>query len=310
VTVHHATREALVGEQRAAGGWGEPAGRVAPVDVSQLPDTAVLSCRLWREWPALVAAVALLVAILIALFVLDFHPAQLGLAGFTAAWLVDTALKLLALPRQVANAVEITPTQFEDLYPVVEELRERFNLPTVRVFVSSEDDLMTGAYGLWPPYSVRFQTFLINGLTPEEFRFALGREMGAIRLGHPHLALVFGGQSPAFANALQWILLPRQFIFSWWYRNQELSRDRVGLLACRSVRVGLTALVKMQARPMGARVSMDAVEPQVLEVARGRRRWGEAIATIGVRRPLLIRRIRCLVEWAGPPEPPPPVSAD
>ena len=99
-------------------------------------------------------------------------------------------------------------------------------------------------------------------------------------------------------------------IFSWWYRNQELSRDRVGLLACRSVRIGLTALVKMQARPMGARVSMDAVEPQVLEVARGRRRWGEAIATIGVRRPLLIRRIRCLVEWAGPPEPAPPVPAD
>jgi Zn-dependent protease with chaperone function len=257
-----------------------------------------------------VGAVVLLVAILVALFIFDFHPAQLGIAGFLAAWLVDTVLKLLVLPRQVGGAIEITATQFEDLYPVVEELRERFDLPTVRVFVSAEDDLLTGAYGLWPPYSVRFSTFVINGLNVDEFRFVLGREMGAIRLGHPHLALVFGGQSPAFANALQWILLPRQLIFSWWYRSQEVSRDRAGLLACRSVRVALTALVKLYARPMVARVSMDAVEPQVLEVASGRRRWGEAISAIGVRRPLLMRRIRCLVEWAGPPEPAPVVPAD
>ena len=292
------------------GGWAEPQGRVPPVDITQLPDTAVVSCRLGREWLALVGAVALLTAILVALFVFDVHPAELGITGFAAAWLMDTTFKLLVLPRQVANAVEITPTQFEDLYPVVAELRERFDLPTVRVFVSSEDDLMTGAYGLWPPYTVRFQTFLINGLTVDEFRFALGREMGAIRLGHPHLALVFGGQSPVFTNALQWILLPRQLIFSWWYRSQELSRDRIGLLACRSVRVALTAVVKMQVRPMGARVTMDAVEPQVLEVASGRRRWGEAIATIGARRPMLIRRLRCLVEWAGPPEPVPASPAD
>jgi Zn-dependent protease with chaperone function len=308
--VDPATGEAPAGERRAPGGWGNAPGYVAPVDATLLPDTAVLSCRLGREWLALVGAIALLVTILVLLFIFDLHPAQLGIAGFTTAWLLDTALKLFVLPRQVGGAIEITATEFADLYPVVEELRERFDLPTVRVFVSCEDDLMTGAYGLWPPYSVRFSTFLINGLNVEEFRFALGREMGAIRLGHPHLALVFGGQAPVFTNALQWILLPRQLIFAWWYRSQELSRDRIGLLACRSVRVALTALVKMEARPMVARVSMDAVEPQVLEVARGRLRWGEFISTIGVQRPLLMRRIRCLVEWAGAPEPAPAAPAD
>jgi hypothetical protein len=263
-----------------------------------------------REWLAFGGAVVLLVVVLGALLLFDFHPAQLGIAGVATARLADTALKLLVLPRQVGGAVEITATQFDDLHPVVEELRERFDLPAVRVFVSAEEDLPTGAYGLWPPYSIRFHTFLVNSLNVEEFRFLLGREMGAVRFGHPHLGLFFGGQSSGLANVLQWILLPRNLIFAWWYRSQEISRDRAGLLACRSVRVALTTLVKLDVRPMGARVSMDAVEPQVQEVAHGRRRWGEAFATLGLRRPLLMRRIRRLVEWAGPPEPAPATPAE
>jgi len=262
------------------------------------------------EWLALAGALVVLVAALAAVLILRFQPAELGVAGFAAVWLADIALRLLVLSRQVGGAVEITAVQFDDLYPVVEELRERFDLPSVRVFVSAEDDLPTGAYGLWPPYSIRFHSLVLASLNAEEFRYLLGREMGAIRLGHPRLAFIFGGESPGFANALQWILLPRQLIFSWWYRSQELSRDRAGLLACRSVRVAVTTLVKLNVRPLGARVSMDAVEPQVQEIAHGRRRWGEGLATIGLRRPLLMRRIRCLVEWAGPPEPAPASSAD
>jgi hypothetical protein len=306
-----ASGEAPAPEQSSSGDWTAPRGRAAPVDVAQLPDAALGNCRLMREWVALGGALVLLVVVLgvLILYRQNFQPAELGVAGFALAWVADTALKLLVLPRQVGGAVEITATQFDDLYPVVEELRGRFDQPAVRVFVSSDDDLPTGAYGLWPPYSIRFHSFLIGSLNPEEFRFLLGREMGAIRLGHPHLALIFGGESPGFASALQWILLPRQLIFAWWYRSQELSRDRAGLLACRSVRVALTTLVKVEVRPMGARVSMDAVEPQVQEVAHGRRRWGEALATLGLRRPLLMRRIRRLVEWAGPPEPA-PVSSD
>jgi Zn-dependent protease with chaperone function len=308
--VRPTVREAPAREEWASGGWCLPPGYVASVEISQFPDAAVVRCRLRREWLALAGAIGLLVAILAALFYFDFPPAELGLAGFAGAWLLDTMLKLMVLPRQVAGAVEITDTQFEDLYPVVVELRERFDLPAVRVFASVDDDMLTGAYGLWPPYAIRFHTFILNSLSVEEFRYALGREMGAIRFGHPHLAIVFGGQSPLFASALQWILLPRQLIFAWWYRSQELSRDRVGLLACRSVRLALTTMVKLQVRPMGPRVSLDAFEPQVLESARGRRRWGEAFATLGLSRPMLVRRIRRLVEWAGPPEPAPQEPAE
>jgi hypothetical protein len=120
----------------------------------------------------------------------------------------------------------------------------------------------------------------------------------------------FGGQSPVLANAVQWLLLPRQLIFAWWYRTQELSRDRAGLLACRSVRVAVTTLVKLNVRPLTAQVSVDAVEPQVQEVAHGRRRWGEGVANLGLRQPLVMRRIRLLVEWAGPLEPAPAAAAE
>jgi hypothetical protein len=167
-----------------------------------------------------------------------------------------------------------------------------------------------GAYGLWPPYSVRLQSLVVASLNAEEFRYLLGREMGAIRFGHPRLAFIFGGESPVLANAVQWLLLPRQLIFAWWYRAQELSRDRAGLLACRSVRVAVTTLVKLNVRPLTAQVSVDALEPQVQEVTHGRRRWGEGLANLGSRQPLVMRRISRIVEWAGPLEPAPVSSAD
>jgi hypothetical protein len=290
-------------------GWASLRGSAA-IDIMRLPDAALGSCRVTAEWLALVGALIVFGVALGALLILRVQPVELGIAGFAAVWLADTALRLLVLSRQVGGAVEITPVQFDDLFPIVEELRGRFDLPAVRVFVSAEDDLPMGAYGLWPPYSIRFPSLLVAGVNVDEFRFLLGREMGAIRLGHPRLAFLFGGDSPVFANALQWILLPRQLIFSWWYRSQHLSRDRAGALACRSVRVAVTTLLKLHVRPLGARVSMDAIEPQVQEAAHGRRRWGEALASLGLRRPLLMRRICRLVEWAGPPEPAPASSAD
>src|SRR5689334_23251509 len=108
-----ASGEAPAGEQFASGGWASLQGRRAPVDITQVPDAALGSCRLLREWLALGGALALLAALLSLLLVFDFHPAQLGIAGFATAWLADTALKLLVLPRQVGGAVEITASQFD-----------------------------------------------------------------------------------------------------------------------------------------------------------------------------------------------------
>src|SRR2546430_17489193 len=104
-----ASGEAPAAEQCASGDGTAARGRADPVDVAQLPDAALGSCRLMREWVALGGALVLLAVLLgvLILFRHNFQPADLGVAGFATAWFADTALKLLVLPRQVSGAVEI-----------------------------------------------------------------------------------------------------------------------------------------------------------------------------------------------------------
>src|SRR3954451_22459730 len=85
--------------------WAEPNGFIPQVDITQVPDSALPSCRLMREGAALFGAIALFVGLLAVILLLDVQPAQLGIAGFATVWLADTALKLLVLPRQVGGAV-------------------------------------------------------------------------------------------------------------------------------------------------------------------------------------------------------------
>ena len=142
----------------------------------------------------------------------------------------------------------------------------------------------------------------------DEFRYLLGRQMGAIRFGHPRLAFIFGRRTSVLSHSIQWILFPRQLAFSWWYRPGTHVTGQASGLAGRGMAVA--TILKENVRPMGAQVPVEATAAQVSEAMHGRLRWSELVASLGTHQPPLMRRLYLLVHWANPPNPVAPARAD
>jgi hypothetical protein len=262
-----------------------------------------------REWLSLLGALAFFAVIVAIVAFTNVSIADLGLKAVFSAWLLDIVTSMLSKPWQRAAAIEITATQLAELHPIVEELRQRFDLPRVHVLVSQESGLPYGAHGLIAPYSILLNAVEVNLFEADELRYVLGRELGAIRFGHTRLAIFFGGQhTHPLPAALSFLLLPRNLAFGWWYRAVEYSRDRAGLVACRSVRTAFSAMTKLSQRNLASRVTIDALDAQVAAVNQGLWRWGADAITATLSRPPLMLRLSRLVEWAGPPAPAVPVD--
>jgi Zn-dependent protease with chaperone function len=262
-----------------------------------------------REWLALFGAVAFFAVVVVVVDLSKVALADLGLTAVFSAWLLDILTSMLSKPWHRAGAIEITATQLAELHPIVEELRQRFDLPRVHVLVSQESGLPYGAHGLTAPYSILLNAVEVNLLEEDELRYVLGRELGAIRLGHTRLAIFFGGQQThPLPAALSFLLLPRNLAFGWWYRAAEYSRDRAGVVACRSMRTAFSAMIKVSQRNLASRVTIDALDAQLAAVNQDLWRWGAAAITTTLSRPPLMLRLCRLVEWAGPPAPPAPVD--
>src|SRR5262249_49918452 len=113
--------------------------------------------------------------------------------GFLAiATIVDLYNHWLHRTGLLAEATEVTPTTFSGIYPLVEELRARFSLPTTRVFVHRTAS-SSYSLGLRQPHIIVMPAAWLGILTPDELRFALGHEMGHIKLGHTITAPFVGG---------------------------------------------------------------------------------------------------------------------
>jgi hypothetical protein len=109
---------------------------------------------------------------------------------------------------------------------------DRLGLPreSVSPFIYSSKDVQAECYaGPARGCIIRFSSGLIDLLDEQEFEFVIGHELGHVLLDH-HLANV--GLDPASQEYF------RQ------RRSQEISVDRIGLIACASLEVALRALMK------------------------------------------------------------------
>ena len=74
-------------------------------------------------------------------------------------------------------------------------------------------------------------------LTMDEFTFTLGREMGRIKLGHTRLAPFLGGEQVSTSGgAAAWLKKIRGVFTSSFEQAQEMSCDRMGVLAAHNLR--------------------------------------------------------------------------
>src|SRR5215213_1658593 len=94
---------------------------------------------LWYTHPSFGDNLAFLPGPIIRLIVEWTHPHRIGLVvllALIATWVADVIGQSAREWQLVARAVEITPSTFPQLAPIVDELRERFDLPRTRVYIS------------------------------------------------------------------------------------------------------------------------------------------------------------------------------
>src|SRR5690349_17035060 len=93
---------------------------------------AVLLVVLWLARPYFGDYLAFLSAPIVKLIVKWTHPTRIGLVvlvALLATWLADVIGQSAKAWQLVARAVEITPSTFPQLAPMLDELRGRFDLP-------------------------------------------------------------------------------------------------------------------------------------------------------------------------------------
>lgn len=138
-------------------------------------------------------------------------------------------LRGMALSSGVKLSKELTPLLYESL----EAACKRLLIPvdTVDAFVYASPEIQAECYsGNEKSCIIRFTSALIELMDPREFEFVVGHELGHFLLRHGRARVEHN--LPSIEYFIQ-------------QRAQEISVDRVGLIACDSLNVAIKALMKM-----------------------------------------------------------------
>ena len=300
----------------------------AQVDLASLDDKHLAQYRHPRERRALITIIVSVIVVLIGLWMLQeqignlleflsgptvrnivrwLHPARAGpvlLIVVAAVWAMDIVGQSTKAAQLVARAVEVTPTTFPELAPIVDELRGRFDLPRARVFISRDAPPAGYTIGVREPYSIVFSAATVGSMTPDEFKFVLGREMGHIKLGHTLPSTVFGSANPSLPMPFSYLLKIRGVLFGTYQHAQELSCDRIGVIATRDVRPALTCLIKQNFGTVrGGKIDLKSLAPQTAALHQGAAGAILRFSQMASPQPFALARLAELVAWAGEPAP-------
>ncbi|MBV9581555.1 MAG: M48 family metallopeptidase, partial [Chloroflexi bacterium] len=222
--------------------------RRAPVEQRLFDDRRLTSYRYPHERLALAVAVG---AVVVAVVAVSHWSWAAGVA-LVGLLLLTALVTRLSATQQAAEGAEVTPTQFADLYPMVDELRERFALPRTRVFVSQSPIINASSFGFREPYVVVLNSALVDALDPIELKSVLGHELGHVRFGHTRVGVLLGGldtRGVLLPFPFNLIAAVRDVVFRWWQRSTELSADRAGVIACGRVSKAISAQLKVGVGP-------------------------------------------------------------
>jgi Zn-dependent protease with chaperone function len=219
-----------------------------------------------------------------------------------AGYVMIAVLVWVQAAQYLSGAGEITPTQFSHLYPIVAELRQRFQLPRTRVFISQSPELNAFAFGYMEPYVIVLYSGLVDVLDLDEVKSVIGHEMGHIKLGHTRRAMLIGGAhiNVSLPFPFNLLLQLRDYLFLWSVRCQELSADRVGTVASRRPSKMISSLVKLGVGGHNYQyVNVDDLCRQELEVHHGLWKVAGFLAQADVNHPFMLNRVEKVVEFVG-----------
>jgi Zn-dependent protease with chaperone function len=224
------------------------------------------------------------------------------LLAIGAIYLSMLASSLQAATFNSLQGAEVTPTQFTDIYQLVQQLRERFHAPPTRVFVLRRQSFVAQPLGIRAPYVIVLPHALIDALELEELEYELGKALGHICFGHTRMALLLGGEGSQLPAPLAWIAWIRDLIFAGYWRTQVLSGDRAGVLACSGIETAIRARVKLS---VGSEQSREVRADDLIEQAYSLTQRTRLVYATLIRwqssTPPFIYRLQAMVEWVGLP---------
>jgi Zn-dependent protease with chaperone function len=236
--------------------------------------------------------------LLVGAAVLKHKVILLGIAGI---WLSMIATSFQAVTCNLMRGAEVTPTQFPEIYRIVQELSRRFKAPPTRVFVVRRFSAEAEAIGFKAPYAIVLPSLLLDLLKPDELRYVLGRALGQIRFGHTRVAILLGGDETMLPEPFALVARARNLVFAGYRRARAFSSDRAGILAS-GVEAAIEAEVKISVGvSQVSQVRGDDLVDQAYELTRGVSRLKAWLITLQSATPPLIYRLKAMVESAGRP---------
>jgi Peptidase family M48 len=277
-------------------GW-KPDGPAPPL---VLEDSRLLEYRHPAELRMLALAIAaIVIMVALAVWLRDNKTLLAGAAVYLSMLL--TSVQSVTYNR--LQGAEVTPTQFPDIYQMLEELRQRFHAPPTHVFVQRKFSFKTEAMGLMAPYVIVLPSVLIDAIETEELRYVLGQALGHICFGHTRMTLLVGGEESALPSVLSWIASLRDVIFAGYWRAGIMTGDRAGILACGDVRKAIRTQVEISVGTnQSSEVQADDLIEQAFKVKQGITRLQAMLIRWRSPIPPLISRLEAMVAWAGLPD--------
>ena len=211
----------------------------------------------------------------------------------TCVGLAVYVITIIVQQRSVfGTLVRVSPRQFPELYELATAAAECLSSQPVPVYVkrSSEQNIYT--LGFWGNPLIVITSSMIDQMEPQNLQFFIGREIGHIQAGHTWLRALLkplGSDVPVIGRLLNSV------IFGDWVNRAELTADRAGFIACRSL---TTAVISMLKFGVGVNLFQKLDIREFLEQINDVRSVGGRVTEIIAEQPYLTERIRHLVRFA------------
>jgi pSer/pThr/pTyr-binding forkhead associated (FHA) protein/Zn-dependent protease with chaperone function len=192
----------------------------------------------------------------------------------------------------IGTLVRVSPRQFHEIHELTMVAAERLSSPPVPVYVKRASEMNIYTLGFWQKPIIVLTSSLVDQMKPDNLQFFIGREIGHVQAGHTWLRTwlkPLGADVPIIGKLLNSV------IFGDWMNRAELTADRAGFIACRSLTTAVSTMLKFG---IGIRLyeKLDIKEflSQINDVRDVRGHLTEIVAE----QPYLTQRIRAVVRFA------------